>query len=100
LWGIVETEYFETLVQQIGTQECMKMILSEIIAPFATTFGNKYDALDAITSFNDINTKRSIDNLTPGAEYIPWAVTIDNHGNATTELVMGESFKTTNKSRL
>jgi hypothetical protein len=100
LWGIVETEYFETLVQQIGTQECMKMILSETIAPFATTFGNKYDALEAITSFNDINTKRSIDNLTPGAEYIPWAVTIDNHGNATTELVMGESFKTTNKSRL
>jgi hypothetical protein len=93
-WSVVEKSYYEELVRTVGAEEGMKSVLAESLAPFATDFGNIYDALEIITSYNDVSVEGTTYGLEQGKEYIPWAVAIDNSGNATAEFVMGDEFKT------
>lgn len=93
-WSVVEKSYYEELVRTVGAEEGMKSVLAESLAPFATDFGNIYDALEIITSYNDVSVEGTTYGLEQGKEYIPWAVAIDNSGNATAEFVMGNGFKT------
>lgn len=93
-WSVVEKQYLQQLSNDIGAHEAMKSILAESLAPFAHDFGNLYDALEFITSFDDVSVEGTTYGLTEGTEYIPWAVCIDNEGNAVAEFVTGDSFTT------
>ena len=95
-WSVVDKSYYEELSNTIGEEEAMKSVLAESLAPFATDFGNIYDALEIITSYKDVSTEGTTYGLTQGTEYIPWAVCIDNHGKAAAPFVMGTPFKTKN----
>lgn len=93
-WHTVEKAYFNKLTAEKGEAEAMKDILKESLAPFAQDFGNIYDALEIISSYDDVSVEGTIYGLQQGTEYIPWAVCIDNHGEAAAAFVMGESFTT------
>ena len=93
-WSVVEKKYYEELAAQVDATEAMKSILAETMAPFAADFGNIHDALEIITSYNDVSVEGTTYGLTQGTEYIPWAVVIDNDGNAVAQAVMGASFTT------
>ena len=93
-WSVVEKGYYTTLAAEMGAEEAMKSVLAESIAPFAVDFGNIYDALEIISSYDDVSVEGTTYGLTQGAEYIPWAVCIDNEGKAVAAFVMGKSFTT------
>lgn len=54
-WSVVEKQYLQNLSNDVGAHEAMKSILAESLAPFAHDFGNLYDALEFITSFDDVS---------------------------------------------
>ncbi len=93
-WNVVEKNYYNDLVCRVGATEAMKSVLADTMKPFAADFGNLHDALEMITSYSDVNIEGTTYGLAQGTEYIPWAVVIDNEGNAAAEFVMGESFTT------
>ena len=93
-WSVVEKNYYNQLSANVGEVNAMKSVLAESIAPFAHDFGNIHDALEIITSYDDVSVEGTTYGLVQGTEYIPWAVCIDNDGNAAASFVMGESFTT------
>lgn len=93
-WSVVEKGYFNQLSADKGTEEAMKSVLAESLAPFAQDFGNIHDALEIVSSYDDVSVEGTTYGLQQGTEYIPWAVCIDNNGNAAAPFVMGESFTT------
>ena len=93
-WNVVEKQYYNRIVGELGAVQAMNTVLAESLAPFAQDFGNIYDALELVSSYDDVSVEGTVYGLQQGTEYIPWAVCIDNDGNAVASFVMGESFRT------
>lgn len=93
-WSVVEKNYYNQVVAAIGKEDGMKSVLAESLAPFAQDFGSIHDALEFISSYDDVSVEGTTYGLQQGTEYIPWAVCIDNNGEAVAPFVMGESFRT------
>ena len=93
-WSVVEKDYYEKISAEMGAQKAMESVLAESLAPFAQDFGNLNDALEIISSFDDVSVEGTTYGLVQGTQYIPWAVCIDQNGNAVAPFVMGDSFAT------
>lgn len=97
-WSVIEKNYYEQRSAEIGHDATMNEALAQTIDPFAQDFGSIHDALDYITSYGGVNVEGTTYGLQQGTEYIPWAVCIDNNGNAIAPFAMGESFTTKSDS--